>query len=64
MKEHGKSSEKEMEASKILDTEFKTMVMRMLKDLRGRMDSLNENLNKEIVNIKKDIETIKKKCQK
>ena len=40
--------------------EFKTMVIRMLKDLRGRTDDLSENLNKEIVSIKRDIETIKK----
>ena len=32
----------------------------MLKDLRGRADDVGENLNEEIVNIKKDIETINK----
>ena len=37
------------------DTEFKSMVVRMFKDLRERMDDLSENLNKEMVSIKKDI---------
>lgn len=36
------------------------MVIRMLKELRGRKDEDSENLNKEIVNMKKDIKTIKK----
>lgn len=36
------------------------MVIRMFNKLRWRMDELNENLNKEIVSIKQDIETIKK----
>ena len=52
MKEQEKYPEKElnqMEASKPPDTEFKTMVMRILKEL-------SENFN----SIKKDIETIKK----
>ena len=49
-----------MEASKLPDTEFKTMVIKMLKDLRGGMDDPSDNLNKEMVKMKKDIETIKK----
>ena len=49
-----------MEATKIPDAEFKTMVIKMLKDLRGGMDDPSENLNKEMVKMKKDIETIKK----
>ena len=40
------------------------MVLKMFKDIRGRMDNLSENLNTEIVSIKKDIETIKKDRQK
>lgn len=47
MNEQEKSSEKELnevEATKTLDTEFRTMVIRMLKDLRRRMNDLNENL--------------------
>ena len=32
----------------------------MLKDIKGRMNDFSENLNKEIVSIKKNIETIKK----
>ena len=61
-KEQTKSPEKELnetEATKILDAEFKIMIVRMLKDVRERMDDLSQNLNKETVNIKKDIETIK-----
>ena len=38
------------------DTEFKSMVVRMFKDLRERMDDLSENLNKEMVSIKNDID--------
>ena len=56
MKEQEKTSEKElkeMEASNLPETEFKTLVIRMLK-------KLSENLNKEKVSIKKDIETIEK----
>ena len=41
-----------METSKLLDAEFKTLVIRMLKEL-------SENLNK----IKKDMETIKKEVK-
>ena len=32
----------------------------MPEDLRGRMDDLSENLNKETVIIKRDVETINK----
>ena len=42
------------------DAVFKTMVIRILRDLRRKRNDLSENLNKEIVSIKKDIETIKK----
>ena len=40
-----------MEASNLPGTEFKKMVIRMLKDLR-------KNCNKEVASIKKDIVTI------
>ena len=49
MKEQEKSPEKElneMEATEIPDVEFKTMVIRMLKDHRERMDDLSENLKR------------------
>ena len=36
------------------------MVIKMFKSLRGRLDDLSENLKKEVVSIKKDIEAIKK----
>ena len=61
MKEEGKTPEKElnkMEASNLLDTKFKTLVTRMLNELRGRVDKLSENFNKEIENIKKERENI------
>ena len=37
----------EMETSNLPETEFKIMVIRMFNELRGRMDKLNENLNRE-----------------
>ena len=48
MKEQNKTPEKElnkMETSNLLDTEFKTLVIRMLNELRGRADELKENFN-------------------
>ena len=36
----------EMESTKITDAVFKTVVIRMFKDLRGRMDNLIENLKR------------------
>lgn len=41
-----KNKMNEMEATKTQDVEFKTMVIRTLKDLRGRMDGISENLSK------------------
>ena len=49
-----------METSNLPDAEFKTLIIRMLNKLRGRIDELNENFNKEIVNIKNCIQTVKK----
>ena len=63
MKEQAKSPERElnkMEVNKLPDKEFKTLVIRMLNELRRRINDLSENFNKEIVNIKQDTETIKK----
>ena len=42
-----------METSNLLDTEFKTLVIRMLNKPRGRVDQPNENFNKEIGNKQK-----------
>lgn len=59
MKEHENSPEKEqneMEANKIPDTEFKTIVIKMLNKLSENFKELGENLN----STKKDKETIKK----
>ena len=49
----GEISKNEMEARKLPDTEFKTMVIRMLKEL-------SENFN----SMKKDTETIKKRTSR
>ena len=46
------------------DAEFRTMIIRMVKDLKGRMHDLGENLNKDIVSTEKDIETMKRPSQK
>ena len=43
-----------MEATKIPDAEFKTMVINLLNDPKRRMDDLSKNSNKEIVSINKD----------
>ena len=51
MQEQNKTPEKElneMEASNLSDAEFKTLVIRMLNELRRRVDELSENFNKEI----------------
>lgn len=45
----------EMEETQIPAAEFKIMVIRILKDHRGRTDDLTEKLKKEIVSVKKDI---------
>ena len=53
MKEQNKTPEKEFtkrKTSNILDAEFKTLVIRMLNELKGRVDELRENFNKEIKN--------------
>ena len=55
MKEQEKSLEKEwnkMDAHELPDGVFKTMIIRMLKDLRKRIDDLTENLNNEMVGMK------------
>ena len=49
MKKENKSLEKEvnkMETSNLSNAEFKTLVIRMLNELKGRVDELNENFNK------------------
>ena len=56
MKEKDKTPGKELnerEISNLPDTEFKTLVIRMLNELRGRIDELSKNLNKEIEAIKR-----------
>ena len=55
VKEQNKTPEKElnkMETSNLLDAEFKTLVIRMLNELREKVNELEENFS-----IKKDMET-------
>ena len=50
MKEQNKTPEKEtdkMETSNLVNVEFKTLVIRMLNKLKGRVDDLSEDFNKE-----------------
>lgn len=57
--EENKALEKELnkvETRNLLDAEFKTLVISMLNELRGRVDELRENFN----SIKKDVEAMKK----
>ena len=42
----------EMEASNLPETEVKIVVIRMLNELKGRMDKHDENLNRAIAGIK------------
>ena len=57
MKEQIKTPEKqlkEMETSNLPDAEFKTLVIRMLNELRGRIDQFGEKFSKEIGNRKQN----------
>ena len=61
MREQIKTPEKElnkMEISKLLDAEFKTLVIRMLNELKGRVNEISGSFSKEIGNIKTEIENI------
>ena len=58
IKEQIKTPEEELnkiKTSNLLDAQSKTLVIRMLRKLRGRVEELRENLN----SIKKDLENIK-----
>ena len=48
-----------METSNLLDADFKTLVIRMLNELRERVDELHENFNTEIGNITMELQSIK-----
>ena len=53
MREQSKTPERElqkMEMSNLLDVEFKTLVIKMLNELRRRVGELSENFNKGIGN--------------
>ena len=48
-----------MELSNLIDSEFKPLVIKMLNELLGSVDKFSENFNKEIKNIKIEMEIIK-----
>ena len=58
MKEQNRDPEI-MESSNLTDAEFKTLIIKMLNKLRGNIDEFSENFNKEVKNIKIDMEIIK-----
>ena len=56
-KKQDKTSEKElneMEISHLPNKQFKVMILKMLTELRRRMDEHNKNFNKKLKNIKKN----------
>lgn len=57
MKEQEKSPEKinEMEEHNLPDTEFKTIIITMLKELRKKIEELGDNINKDTVVLQNDI---------
>ena len=66
MKEQNKTPEKQvnkMQSSHLPDGEFKTLVIRMLNELKGRVNEISGSFSKEIGNIKTEIENIKKKVK-
>ena len=48
-----------MESSNLADAEFKTLVIKMLNELRGSVDKVSENFNREIKKLKMEVEIIK-----
>ena len=53
-----------MKTSNLPDTKIKTLIIRILSELRGRIGELSKNFNKEMGNINMEIENIKKNAQK
>lgn len=54
MKQQGENSEielSELEVRDFPDTEFEPLVIKILNELRERADDLNEDFNRETVNI-------------
>lgn len=51
-----------MKVSNLPNTEFQTMVIKMLKLIMGRMDKFSENVKRKKISIKKKVETIKKEA--
>ena len=49
MKEQNKTEKEltKMEAKNLLDAEFKTLVIKMLNELRGRTEELSKDFNRE-----------------
>ena len=57
MKERNRDSEI-MESGNLTDAEFKTLVEKMINELMRRIIEFSENFNKEIKNIKMEMEII------
>lgn len=53
-----------MKARNHPETEFRTLFIRILNELQGRIDAFSEDFNGEIASIKKERETIKKNSEK
>ena len=49
-----------IESSNLTDAEFKTRIIKMLNELLGSVAKFTENFNKEIKDIKMEMEIIKK----
>ena len=45
-----------MEKRNLLDAEFKILIIKMPNECRGRVNELSENFNREIRNIKMELE--------
>lgn len=64
MKEQDKTSEKKNKENRDKQypiTEFKVIIIKILTELRRRMDDHNENFNKELENIKNNKLELKNK---
>ena len=62
MKDQYRTSEKELsgtEISNLTDKVFKEIVIRLLIELRRRMDAISKNFNKDIENMKKNQSELK-----
>ena len=52
--QNSRKKRNEMETSNLPDSEFKTLIIRMLNEFRGQVHELSENFNKKIESVKKN----------